>query len=111
MAAAVSLQNQGSEPAKVNDQSSSAAQDPFASQREDVVSSTPEATSPVGAGSPQDRRLSSDEWDAAKTKPSAFQKRKGSIYATPSSRDGHVDQNYGRDAAFHKKHTEKGYGK
>ncbi|KAH8808895.1 hypothetical protein F5884DRAFT_385609 [Xylogone sp. PMI_703] len=60
---------------------------------------------------PQDRRLSTDEWDAAKTKPSAFQKRKGSIYSTPSSRDGHIDLNYGRDAAFHKKHTEKGYGK
>ncbi|EGR52116.1 uncharacterized protein TRIREDRAFT_43312, partial [Trichoderma reesei QM6a] len=39
-----------------------------------------------------DRRLS-DEWDAAKVPPSRFQKRKGSIYATPSSRDGHVDKN------------------
>ncbi|KAL2206668.1 hypothetical protein CC79DRAFT_1370081 [Sarocladium strictum] len=40
-----------------------------------------------------DRRMS-DEWDAAKTPPSRFQKRKGSIYATPSSRDGHIDRNY-----------------
>ncbi|EHK15794.1 uncharacterized protein TRIVIDRAFT_122018, partial [Trichoderma virens Gv29-8] len=40
-----------------------------------------------------DRRLS-DEWDAAKVPPSRFQKRKGSIYATPGSRDGHVDKNY-----------------
>ena len=31
--------------------------------------------------------------DAAKVPPSRFQKRKGSIYATPSSRDGHVDKN------------------
>ncbi|KAL6884386.1 hypothetical protein HDV57DRAFT_456029 [Trichoderma longibrachiatum] len=30
---------------------------------------------------------------AAKVPPSRFQKRKGSIYATPSSRDGHVDKN------------------
>jgi len=37
-----------------------------------------------------------DEWDASKTIPSRFQKRKGSIYATPSSRDGHVERN--RDA-------------
>ncbi|KAM3455581.1 hypothetical protein MY1884_002789 [Beauveria asiatica] len=49
---------------------------------------------PVDAAAPkQDRRLS-DEWDAAKVPPSRFQKPKGSIYATPSSRDGHVDRNY-----------------
>ncbi|KAK3182056.1 hypothetical protein K4F52_006621 [Lecanicillium sp. MT-2017a] len=41
----------------------------------------------------KDRRMS-DEWDASKVPPSRFQKRKGSIYATPSSRDGHVDRNY-----------------
>jgi hypothetical protein len=41
----------------------------------------------------QDRRMS-DEWDVSKVPPSRFQKRKGSIYATPSSRDGHVDKNY-----------------
>ncbi|CRK27603.1 hypothetical protein BN1723_013997 [Verticillium longisporum] len=41
--------------------------------------------------------------------PSRFQKRKGSIYATPGSRDGHVDRNYA--SGFHEKHTEKGYGK
>jgi hypothetical protein len=32
--------------------------------------------------------------DAAKVPPSRFQKRKGSIYATPNSRDGHIDRNY-----------------
>lgn len=32
--------------------------------------------------------------DASKVPPSRFQKRKGSIYATPSSRDGHVDKNF-----------------
>ena len=47
--------------------------------------------SPVVAS--QDRRMSA-EWDAFKTPPSRFQKRKGSIYATPGSRDGHVDRNY-----------------
>lgn len=41
------------------------------------------------------------EIDAAKTQPSQFQKRKGSVYATPGSRDGHVDKNYARDAKFH----------
>jgi hypothetical protein len=47
--------------------------------------------------------------DAAKVPPSRFQKRKGSIYAVPGSRDGHVDSNYA--TKFHEKHTEKGYDK
>lgn len=45
--------------------------------------------------------------DASKVPPSRFQKRKGSIYAVPGSRDGHVDSNYA--AKFHEKHAEKGY--
>jgi hypothetical protein len=45
--------------------------------------------------------------DAAKVPPSRFQKRKGSIYATPSSRDGHVDKNYADK--YHAKLAEK-YG-
>lgn len=49
--------------------------------------------SPVIDETKQDRRMS-DEWDASKVPPSRFQKRKGSIYATPNSRDGHVDRNY-----------------
>jgi hypothetical protein len=47
--------------------------------------------------------------DAAKVPPSRFQKRKGSIYAVPGSRDGHVDSNYA--SKFHEKHSEKGYDK
>ncbi|ESZ95913.1 hypothetical protein SBOR_3726 [Sclerotinia borealis F-4128] len=102
--------------------------DPFAAQRKDPINSnpfasktqgpiniptptSPNATSNTHSGSPnQDRRLSSDEWDASKTPPSRFQKRKGSIYATPSSRDGHVDKHIDRDAVFHATHAEKGYG-
>jgi len=42
--------------------------------------------------------------DASKVPPSRFQKRKGSIYAVPSSRDGHVDSNY--NTKFHEKHQE-----
>ncbi|KAF4778344.1 hypothetical protein HER10_EVM0003358 [Colletotrichum scovillei] len=61
------------------------------------------------SSSPIDRRASTDEWDASKVPPSRFQKRKGSIYATPGSRDGHVDRNYA--SGFHEKHTEKGYTK
>ncbi|KAF9870860.1 hypothetical protein CkaCkLH20_11759 [Colletotrichum karsti] len=64
---------------------------------------------PALSSSPTDRRASTDEWDASKVPPSRFQKRKGSIYATPGSRDGHVDRNYA--SGFHEKHTEKGYGK
>jgi hypothetical protein len=47
--------------------------------------------------------------DASKVPPSRFQKRKGSIYAVPSSRDGHVDRNYA--AGFHEKCKELGYDK
>lgn len=59
-------------------------------------------------GGNRDRRHS-DEWDASKVPPSRFQKRKGSIYSTPGSRDGHVDNNYA--AKFHAKHAELGYNK
>ncbi|KAM5354357.1 hypothetical protein ACJ41O_001006 [Fusarium nematophilum] len=71
--------------------------------------------SPVVGSPPQDRRMSdadarrmSDEWDASKVPPSRFQKRKGSIYATPGSRDGHVDRNYADK--YWSKMTEKNWG-
>ncbi|KAK0745123.1 hypothetical protein B0T21DRAFT_97927 [Apiosordaria backusii] len=57
--------------------------------------------------SPRCDRRDSDEWDASKVPPSRFQKRKGSIYAVPNSRDGHVDSNYAHK--FHELHAEKGY--
>ncbi|OAA68352.1 hypothetical protein SPI_00547 [Niveomyces insectorum RCEF 264] len=62
-----------------------------------------------GTATAQRDRRDSDEWDASKVPPSRFQKRKGSIYSTPGSRDGHVDSNYA--AKFHAKHAEKGYNK
>ncbi|SPQ20012.1 e9090107-59ce-4766-b92a-d873606063e6 [Thermothielavioides terrestris] len=49
-----------------------------------------------------DRRFS-DEWGP----PSRFQKRKGSIYAVPASRDGRVDSNY--QQKFFEKLAEMGY--
>lgn len=65
--------------------------------------------SPVaGDAAKQDRKMS-DEWDASKVPPSRFQKRKGSIYATPSSRDGHVDRNY--QDKYHAKIAEMKEGK
>jgi len=89
--------------------------DPFAAQREsnepafetnnDVTTGT---TEPISFG----RKVSheeSAEWDASKTPPSRFQQRKGSIYATPNSRDGHVDRNLDRDAKYHEKLAEKGW--
>ncbi|KAF3026849.1 hypothetical protein G7054_g11605 [Neopestalotiopsis clavispora] len=45
-----------------------------------------------------------DEWDASKVPPSRFQQRKGSIYSTQGSRDGHVQKNNERDKDFHEKH-------
>jgi len=91
--------------------------DPFASQRDTInpFSSTSNGANETKLSSSppkkDDRRLSSDEWDASKTPPSRFQQRKGSVYATPSSRDGHVDKNYDRDAAYHAKLAEKGWAK
>ncbi|KAK3488201.1 uncharacterized protein B0T23DRAFT_224443 [Neurospora hispaniola] len=81
-------------------------------QHRNSETATPTFTnfSPVSADSsptsPADRRMSA-EWDASKVPPSRFQKRKGSIYAVPKTRDGHVDNNYA--TAFHQKHMEKGY--
>lgn len=48
----------------------------------------------------RDRRMSK-EWDASKVPPSRFQKRAGSIHATPPSRDGHIERN-DRTALFEK---------
>ncbi|KAI2614272.1 uncharacterized protein GGS25DRAFT_517119 [Hypoxylon fragiforme] len=47
------------------------------------------------------------EWDASKTPPSRFQKRKGSIYATPPSRDGHVERNRDAVEEFHRAHSKR----
>ncbi|KAK4238175.1 hypothetical protein C8A03DRAFT_15335, partial [Achaetomium macrosporum] len=47
--------------------------------------------------------------DASKVPPSRFQKRKGSIYAVPSSRDGHIDSN--RPEKYYKKLEEMGLAK
>jgi len=77
------------------------ASDHFAVQREsaDPLAQKNGSVSPV---SPVDnRRLSDDNWDASKVPPSQFQKRKGSIYATPSSRDSHVGAHSVRDEKFH----------
>jgi len=87
------------------------ASDPFSAHR-GTVNPFPENGDKAKADSPTspvDRRTSTDEWDAAKTPPSRFQQRKGSVYATPNSRDGHVDKNYARDAKFHEL-VDKKYG-
>jgi hypothetical protein len=65
-------------------------------------------TSPVEPLINTDRRHS-DEWDASKVPPSRFQKRKGSIYAVPHSRDGKIDSNY--PTKYFEKLAEKGYDK
>ena len=49
----------------------------------------------------------SNRSDASKVPPSQFQKRKGSLYSTPGSRDGHVDSSKKRDKSFHDKLKEK----
>jgi len=94
--------------------------DPFASQRDtsDNPFSATDGTKGE-AGDVQDssisppnspnskQRRTSKEWDASKVPPSQFQKRKGSIYATPSSRDAHTSGE--RDKAYFDKLKEKGW--
>lgn len=95
------------------------SEDPFASQRE--ANSSPFGGDKLAdlAGSddmrlssspPQKDRRMSKEWDASKVPPSRFQKREGSIYSTPSSRDAHVKGSE-RDKAYHDKLKEKGWNK
>lgn len=63
----------------------------------------PDGREPIQEAPPlaqMDRRMSK-EWDASKVPPSRFQKRAGSIHATPASRDGHVERN-NRTAIFEK---------
>lgn len=45
--------------------------------------------------------------DASKVPPSRFQKREGSIYATPGSRDAHTGRGKDRDQSFHEKLKQK----
>jgi len=94
-----------------------ATNDPFATQREDdspfeaskVAGSDDMALPAEGEGSPTTGRRESREWDASKVPPSQFQKRKGSIYSTPSSRDGHVHGAGERDKPYFDKLKEKGW--
>jgi len=77
--------------------------DPFASQREadfkyDMFGDARAEGVQETPLSQRDRRMSK-EWDASKVPPSRFQKREGSIHATPASRDGHVDRNKLKDFA------------
>ncbi|KAL2120815.1 hypothetical protein VTJ04DRAFT_4842 [Mycothermus thermophilus] len=67
-------------------------------QQQAVAEATAAPISPSLSKSPLQE---SDEWDASKVPPSRFQKRKGSIYAVPSSRDGRIDSNYA--TKFHEK--------
>ncbi|PBP20758.1 c6 zinc finger domain containing protein [Diplocarpon rosae] len=78
--------------------------DPYAGQ---LVRGNPITGAKVGG---EDDKLTS-EWDASKTAPSKFQQRRGSIFATPNTRDGHIDKNTDRDAKYHTTLVEKGWAK
>ncbi|KAK7748911.1 hypothetical protein SLS53_000936 [Cytospora paraplurivora] len=78
-------------------------QSPFNSEPGNLSNTIP-TTSPTSGN----RRMSA-EWDASKVPPSRFQRRKGSIYSTPASRDGHIDKNYAEK--YHEKLVEKGWAK
>ncbi|MCJ1339818.1 hypothetical protein MMC09_005110 [Bachmanniomyces sp. S44760] len=107
--------------------------DPFAGQRDADTLGDLNQSPPTSPNNPQDRRMSK-EWgtlfirriffvlrraytentpsifaDASKVVPSRFQKREGSIYATPGSRDAHTGQGKVRDQTFHDKLKQKGW--
>jgi hypothetical protein len=95
------------------------SEDPFASQREadnnpfggdKLADSAGSDDMQLSTSPPQKDRRMSKEWDASKVPPSRFQKREGSIYSTPSSRDAHV-KGSARDKAYHDKLKEKGWAK
>ncbi|TID25808.1 hypothetical protein E2P81_ATG03596 [Venturia nashicola] len=93
-------------------------EDPFAAQREGDDPFAKGVGQPLEPNAIKDGSLSpptspparerrmSKEWDASKVPPSQFQKRKGSIYATPSSRDSHHGGG-DRDKAYFEKLKEK----
>ncbi|KAF2658811.1 hypothetical protein K491DRAFT_247625 [Lophiostoma macrostomum CBS 122681] len=92
------------------------SQDPFAEQRDgsnDPFAKVAGSDDMRLSSSPPDKestgRRMSKEWDASKVPPSQFQRRKGSIYSTPSSRDSHTGGN--RDKAYFDKLKEKGWSK
>jgi len=99
---------------EVSDTTSKPGEDPFAAQRTeggnpfgqklDGVAGSDGMALQAGdsAGASQDKatRRTSREWDASKVPPSQFQKRKGSVYATPSSRDSHAHDKT-RDQTYH----------
>jgi len=93
-----------------------ATEDPFAGQRAEGENPFNEqniaGSEDMGletSQSPTGNRRMSREWDASKVPPSQFQRRKGSIYSTPSSRDGHVHGSGERDKAYFEKLKEKGW--
>jgi len=104
---------QNTQPVQISGQNNSAAADPFATQRD--TSNNPfmekrDSVTEMGSSPTSKSKFhDTDEWDASKTLPSAFQKRKGSIHATPSSRDGHVERN--TQHAYLEKLKEKGWHK
>jgi len=84
--------------------------DPFAQQKLDSVAGGDDMAAPDGKSPDEKPRRMSREWDASKVPPSQFQKRKGSIYSTPGSRDGHV-KGKGQYQAYFEKLKEKGWDK
>jgi len=88
--------------------------DPFGGDKLDKIAGSDDMALPgsddAGAedSSPTRDRRMSKEWDASKVPPSRFQKRSGSIYSTPSSRDAHLNGT-DRDKGYWEKMKEKGW--
>ncbi|EKG16687.1 hypothetical protein MPH_06141 [Macrophomina phaseolina MS6] len=94
-----------------NENDAPTMRDPFGGDKLDKIAGTDDMKLPddVGngaGGSPTHDRRMSKEWDASKVPPSRFQKRSGSIYSTPSSRDAHLTGG-DRDKGYWEKMKEK----
>lgn len=95
----------------IDDSGSPTYHDPFGGDKLDKFAGSDDmkldpVRSASDGGSPTRDRRESKEWDASKVPPSRFQKRSGSIYSTPSSRDAHLNGNE-RDKGYWEKMKEK----
>jgi len=79
--------------------------DPFATDKLSGLAGSEDMRMSSSPPNNRDRRMSK-EWDASKVPPSRFQRREGSLFSTPGSRDGHV-KGADRDKAYHEKLKEK----
>jgi hypothetical protein len=81
-------------------------QESFIPESNSTMATSLTPTNTEESASASGERRASDTWDASKVPPSQFQRRRGSIYSTPNSKDGSVERG-DRDKAYFEKLREK----